>query len=184
MNGEGVNGKRGQRIQRFEQLLRLYRKGIPSEDHERWQAARLAATAALGVEVLQDTLLKGKRVDGSALSSLMGAHRRALLATREPTEKSPSFRFGDLHSAAEILQAQRDVARAMGDGSLSPVTAKTMIEALTLMLRSYDATELESRLGAIEEEAEVAATIKVGPPMLRVIEVPSDDNPLQAEAAE
>jgi hypothetical protein len=87
------------------------------------------------------------------------------------SEPPATFNFNGLRTAAQMLEAQRKVLRSVGEGKTPAALGKTLIESLSLMLRSFESVELEDRLAAVEERTFVTE----GRPTLTVIGAPEEE---------
>jgi hypothetical protein len=75
-------------------------------------------------------------------------------------EPPPNFDFSNLRTAEQMMAAQRQVMKSVGEGRTTPQTGKTMVEALAVMIKCLDVTTLEDRLEQVEAQASAAATGK------------------------
>jgi hypothetical protein len=84
--------------------------------------------------------------DAAAKAALPYCHERVPEAITAPVP----FDIGHLATVNDILKAQRKVAQAMADGHMSLSAGKQWLEALAILVKTYDTAVLSDRVAELE----------------------------------
>jgi hypothetical protein len=138
---------------------RPFPKGMSGNPAGRPRGSRNRATRA--AELLLDgeaEALTRKAVE-MALAGDPAALRLCLDRTVAPRrDRAIELALPPIHSAADILDAIKAVAAAVGRGTITPGEGFTLSQMIEAFLRAIDASDFEHRLQDLERRQEAAAS--------------------------